>query len=42
MGRKKKSTSTKGSNKKGNNTKTHSNKDLIQDVKKKINRQMNI
>ncbi|WP_263457706.1 hypothetical protein [Romboutsia faecis] len=36
MGRKKKSTSTKGSNKKGNNTKTNSNKDLIQDVKKKL------
>ena len=37
MGRKKKSTSAKGSNKKGNNnTKTNSNKDLIQDVKKKL------
>lgn len=36
MGRKKKSTSSKGSNKKGNNTKTNSNKELIQDVKKKL------
>lgn len=36
MGRKKKSTSAKGSNKKGNNAKTNSNKDLIQDVKKKL------
>ena len=36
MERKKKSTSAKGSNKKGNNAKTNSNKDLIQDVKKKL------
>lgn len=36
MGRKKKSTSAKGSNKKGNNAKTNSNNDLIQDVKKKL------
>ena len=37
MGRKKKLTSTKGSSKKGNNnTKTNSNKDLIQDVKKQL------
>ena len=36
MERKKKSTSAKGSNKKGNNAKTNSNKDLVQDVKKKL------